>query len=84
MTDKALVAEFKPANDAVIAAMAEYKNWLQEDLLKRSNGEFAIGEETFRKKLAADEMIDLPLDELLASPRAIWKESGGVCRDRPR
>ena len=46
--------------------MNEYKKWLQDDLLKRSNGQFAIGEETFRKKLAADEMIDVPLDELLA------------------
>ena len=66
VTDKALLAEFKQANDAVIAALAEYKKWLQDDLLKRSNGDFAIGAETYRKKLAADEMIELPLDELLA------------------
>jgi uncharacterized protein (DUF885 family) len=65
VTDKALLAEFKQANDAVIAAMADYKKWLQDDLLKRSNGYFAIGEDTYRKKLAADEMIELPLDELL-------------------
>ena len=65
MTDKALLAEFKQANDAVIAALADYKKWLQDDLLPRSNGNFAIGEETYRRKLAADEMIELPLDELL-------------------
>ncbi len=65
VTDKALLAEFKQANDAVIAAMADYKKWLQEDLLTRSDGTFAIGEDTYRKKLAADEMIELPLDELL-------------------
>jgi uncharacterized protein (DUF885 family) len=66
VTDKALLAEFKTANDAVIAALAGYKQWLQDDLLKRSNGSFAFGEETFRRKLAADEMIDMPLDQLLA------------------
>ena len=66
VTDKALLAELKQANDAVIAAFAEYKSWLQKDLLKRATGEFAIGEDTYRKKLAADEMIELPLDELLA------------------
>ena len=66
VSDKALLAEFKDANDAVIAAFGEYKKWLQEDLLKRSSGDFAIGEETYRKKLMADEMIELPLDELLA------------------
>jgi uncharacterized protein (DUF885 family) len=66
ITDKALLAEFKQANDAVIAAMNDYKKWLEEDLLKRSNGSFAIGQDVYRAKLAADEMIDVQLDELLA------------------
>ncbi len=66
VTDKGLLAEFKQANDAVIAALNDYKTWLKDDLLKRSTGDFAIGEDTFRKKLAADEMLTLPLDELLA------------------
>ena len=66
VTEPALLADFKEANTAVIAALEDYKKWLVNDLLKRSNGDFAIGEETFRKKLAADEMIHAPLDELLA------------------
>ncbi len=64
--DQALLAEFKQSNDAVIAALADYKQWLQNDLLKRSTGEYAIGEDTYRKKLSADDMIELPLDDLLA------------------
>jgi uncharacterized protein (DUF885 family) len=64
--DKALLDDFKKANDAVIAALADYKKWLQADLLKRSKGEFAIGDDTYRKKLSADEMIEVPLDDLLA------------------
>jgi len=64
--DKALLAEFKQSNDAVIAALADYKKWLQDDLLKRSTGEYAIGEDTYRRKLSADDMIELPLDDLLA------------------
>jgi uncharacterized protein (DUF885 family) len=64
--DQALLDEFKKTNDAVIAALADYKKWLQDDLLKRSKGEFAFGEDTYRRKLSADEMIDVPLDELLA------------------
>src|SRR5262245_43156451 len=63
--DEALVAEFTHANDAVVAALGDYKKWLEQDLLKRSNGDFAIGADTYVKKLAADEMIGLPLDELL-------------------
>jgi uncharacterized protein (DUF885 family) len=66
VSDKALLAEFKAANDAVVAALNDYKTWLKDDLLTRSNGTFAIGEETYRAKLAADEMIEVPLDELLA------------------
>ena len=30
VTDKALLAEFKSANDAVIAALDDYKTWLQK------------------------------------------------------
>ena len=63
--DKALLDEFKQTNEAVIAAFNEYKKWLQEDLLKRSKGEFAIGGDTYKKKLSADEMLDVPLDRLL-------------------
>ena len=63
--DKALLAEFTAANDGVIAALGEYKKWLKDDLLKRSNGNFAIGADAYAKKLAADEMVELPLDDLL-------------------
>lgn len=66
VTDQTLLAEFKQANDAVVAALRAYKAWMADDLLPRSNGTFAIGADTYRKKLAADEMIDLPLEELLA------------------
>jgi uncharacterized protein (DUF885 family) len=73
--DKALLAEFKTANDAVIAALADYKKWLQSDLLERSKGDFAFGEDTYRKKLAADEMIEVPLDDLLATAERDLKKN---------
>ncbi len=65
VADKALLDEFKKANEAVIAALSNYKKWLQTELLKNSTGDFAFGEDTYRKKLTADEMIDVPLDDLL-------------------
>ena len=64
--DPALLAEFTTASDAVIAALNEYGRWLQSDLLNRSNGSFALGEDTYRKVLAADEMITTSLPDLLA------------------
>jgi uncharacterized protein (DUF885 family) len=63
--DAALLAEFKTADDAVIAALNDYKAWLQNDLLKRSNGSFAYGADTYAKVLAADEMVTTPLPDLL-------------------
>ena len=84
VTDKALLADFKQANDAVIAALDDYKKWLKEDLLKRSNGAFAIGEDTFRKKLAADEMITLSLDELLAIAEKDLRKNQAAFTDTAR
>ncbi len=63
--DAALLAEFKRTNDAVLTALADYKRWLQTDLLPRSRGSFALGASTYSSLLAASEMIDTPLDELL-------------------
>jgi hypothetical protein len=63
--DPALLAEFKTTNAAVIAAMNSYQAWLKSDLLPRSGGDFRIGADTFQKKLAYDEMVDIPLPRLL-------------------
>ncbi|MGA7342545.1 MAG: DUF885 domain-containing protein [Terracidiphilus sp.] len=63
--DAALKAEFAHTNAAVISALNDYLGWLKTDLLARSNGDFRIGADAFRKKLEYDEMVDLPLDKLL-------------------
>ena len=74
-TDPALKAQFAESNAAVIAALKSYQNWLQKDLLPRSNGDFRIGADTFRKKLEYDEMVDIPLDKLLEIGRADLKKN---------
>jgi uncharacterized protein (DUF885 family) len=63
--DPKLLAQFHDANTAVIAALTSYQQWVQTDLLPRSHGDFRIGAETFRKKLLDDEMVDIPLGQLL-------------------
>jgi uncharacterized protein (DUF885 family) len=63
--DPAIKAEFAQSNLAVITDLTDYLHWLKSDLLPRSNGDFRIGADTFQKKLAYDEMVDLPLDKLL-------------------
>lgn len=65
-TDSKAKSEFAKSNAAVIAALQSYAAWLKNDLLPRSNGDFRFGADTYRKKLLYDEMVDTPLDRLLA------------------
>ena len=64
-TDFSTKAAFAKSNAAVIKALQSYQQWLQGDLLPKSNGDFRIGADTFSKKLQYDEMVDTPLDKLL-------------------
>jgi uncharacterized protein (DUF885 family) len=70
VTDPALLEPFRTANAAVIAALDDYRVWMQNDLLPRSGGSFAYGADTYQRVLAADEMITTPLAELLSIAEA--------------
>jgi uncharacterized protein (DUF885 family) len=70
VTDSTLLREFKQTNDSVLAALADYKKFLQTDVLPKSNGNYAYGADMYAKALAANEMIDLPLDRLLSIAEA--------------
>ena len=65
VTDAALRADFESSNETVIHAIQDYEVFLKNDLLTRSNGDFRIGADTYRKKLLYDEMVDTPLNRLL-------------------
>ena len=64
-TDAGTRAEFAKSNAAVIEALKSYGAWMKSDLLSRSNGDYKLGADTFAKKLKYDEMVDIPLDQLL-------------------
>jgi uncharacterized protein (DUF885 family) len=64
-TDPVIKTAFAKSNADVIAALQSYQDWLKNDLLAKSNGDFRIGAETFQKKLRYDEMVDTPLEQLL-------------------
>ncbi len=65
-TDADTKADFAKTNAAVIAALKSYATWMKTDLLPRSNGDYRLGADAFQKKLSYDEMVDIPLDQLLA------------------
>jgi uncharacterized protein (DUF885 family) len=68
--DDALRQEFEQANSAVVAATRDFASWLEKDLLPRSKGNYAIGAANFLAKVKHDDMVDLPLAELLAKGEA--------------
>ena len=63
--DAGLQAELKAANDAVIAALDDYKAWLQKDVLPNAKGQYAWGTDLYSRMLRATELVDTPLPQLL-------------------
>ena len=51
VTDATLQKNFAASNGAVIKALSDYASWLKSDLLPKSNGDFRIGADAYRKKL---------------------------------
>ena len=63
--DEETLRDFAQSNGQVIAALRSYEQFLHDDVLPRSGGDYRIGADTYRKKLAIEEMVDIPLDRLL-------------------
>ena len=62
--------ELAPLQEKTAKALEDYKKWLEEDLLPRSNGNFRIGAEKFRKKLHFALASDLSTEEIMKRARA--------------
>ena len=56
--------ELAPIQEKTAKALEDYKKWLQDDLLKRSDGDFRLGAEKFRKKLRFALASDLSMEEI--------------------
>jgi hypothetical protein len=64
--NSALHGEFEKANGETIKSFERAAVWLEKTLLPNSKGSYAIGAENFSKKLSFDEMVDEPLERVLA------------------
>jgi uncharacterized protein (DUF885 family) len=60
-------AQIETSNEGVLAALRSFADWLERDLLPRSNSSFAIGADNYRRKLRYEEMVDTPLPQLLSN-----------------
>lgn len=59
--------ELSTARSRAIAALDHYGQWLESDLLPRSNGNFRLGEDLWRQKLKFALSSDLTPEEILTS-----------------
>ncbi len=64
-TDEKLVAEVRDATAKASAAFRDYAAWLEKEKLPRADDHFALGEERYKKFLAAPEDITLAPDKIL-------------------
>jgi uncharacterized protein (DUF885 family) len=78
--DADLLQEFRTANDAVVKTLTETVAWMKKELLPKSTGKYALGAETFARQLLYEEMVDLPLDKLLAIGEANLKRDQDAFR----
>jgi uncharacterized protein (DUF885 family) len=62
--------ELAPLQEKTAAALEDYKKWLQNDLLPRSDGNFRLGPEKFRKKLRFALASDLSMEEIMKRAQA--------------
>jgi len=67
--------ELAPLQEKTAAALEDYKKWLQNDLLPRSDGDFRIGAEKFRKKLRFALASDLSMEEIMKRAQADLQET---------
>ncbi len=74
-TDPAVRTRALRANEAALAAARDYLYFLQNDLLLRSKGDFALGRELFKKDCAVEEWITEEPESILARALAGVEEN---------
>jgi uncharacterized protein (DUF885 family) len=64
--DTALFEKFEAADAAVVKSLTETVAWLKDHLLPRSRGSYAVGARNYSRQLLYEDLVDIPLDRLLA------------------
>ena len=65
-----LKKELAPLQEKTAAVLEDYKKWFQNDLLPRSDGDFRLGVDKFRKKLRFALASDLSIEEIMKRAQA--------------
>jgi len=80
--------DLRPLQEKTAATLEKYKKWLQDDLLPRSDGDFRLGADKFRKKLRFALASDLSMEEIMKraqmdlqqTQRAIYETALSLCK----
>jgi len=64
LEDASLRADFEAAQQDALTAIESFAAWMKDELLPRSTGDYAYGEDHFRKLLSYTDFVDRPLAEL--------------------
>ncbi|MGE5616787.1 MAG: DUF885 domain-containing protein [Bacillota bacterium] len=79
--EAAKAPELKPlvekSQAKALAALEDYGQWLEKDLLPRSDGDFRLGDAKFRRKLAFDLDADFTKEEILRRAQADLERTQG-------
>jgi len=70
-----LKKELAPVQEKTAAALQDYKKWLQDNLLPRSDGNFRLGAEKYRKKLHFALASDLSMEEIMKRAQADLRQT---------
>jgi uncharacterized protein (DUF885 family) len=62
----ALRDSLRRAADAAVPLINAYATWLEQEVIPNANGDFAIGAANLARRYLAEDMIDTPLDTMLA------------------
>jgi len=68
--DPRVQADLAEADTLAVRAVTSFIAFLHDDLLPHSNGAFALGRDTYQRKLLADELETTPVDSLLAQGKS--------------
>jgi uncharacterized protein (DUF885 family) len=67
--------EVAPVQEKTTAALQDYRKWLQDNLLPRSDGNFRLGAEKYRKKLHCALASDLSMEEIMKRAQADLRQT---------
>ena len=85
--DDAVRMRFAEGQKMALDAIEKFIDWMRKDLLPASTGSFALGPDLYRQKVALEEGIDVPIDDLLKRGtellRSTQDELKRLAGDRP-